>query len=347
LAGDDANEDFVGLLMVGLPPDWWLPPGYTLSPTGQPTVPLSATDPFGRPVNLYPIPDYAPSDARSDSIAAVIERELGAPALGFSPGARQALGMNRPDLLGAANRTIMAPVEGLVALFDLANYGISAGIVAGTEGLYRAGWMDRTSSQRLRRDLMLLSQVVAIETGRSPAALTGATQGARLRAATAARVAATARPGAAIRITQQMPHLVMEELRVSGHVPRLARGRQFDQLQAAQYDFNQVYVVRPSGNGYVILDSYSPVNPTLAAGPVSRKFTQLAEIELNSAVRYLQEAATKYRPGLRFADVRSLMSGARPHSSLTRGSRGNSYWRFPCSRRRCPEFFWKEQDHST
>jgi hypothetical protein len=64
--------------------------------------------------------------------------------------------------------------------------------------------------------------------------------------------------------------------------------------------------VKAKGTGYWILDSYGPLPGTgLAEGPVSRKFTQLASIELESALRCLNEARAKYKPGARFADVPS------------------------------------------
>lgn len=66
-----------------------------------------------------------------------------------------------------------------------------------------------------------------------------------------------------------------------------------------------MYVVKDTGNGYWILDSYGPQNAALGAGPVSRKFTQPADIKPGSAAVMLQEASRKYKPGMRFADVPS------------------------------------------
>jgi len=57
--------------------------------------------------------------------------------------------------------------------------------------------------------------------------------------------------------------------------------------------------------GYV-LDSYQALSRGASrAGPVSRKFTQLADVQIQTAINYLQEAAKKYGPGKIFADVRS------------------------------------------
>lgn len=60
--------------------------------------------------------------------------------------------------------------------------------------------------------------------------------------------------------------------------------------QADRYNFNQIYIVKDAGKGYWILDSYGPVDAALGVGPVSRKFTQLADIRLESARRMFQEA---------------------------------------------------------
>ena len=62
---------------------------------------------------------------------------------------------------------------------------------------------------------------------------------------------------------------------------------------------------RESGSGCWVLDSYGPRDPARGAGPVSRKFTQLADVQLSSARAMLQEAHRKYRPGRTFADVPS------------------------------------------
>ncbi len=317
--GDDT---YVGVFMVEQPPGWWLPDGYSLTQTGA--TPVLAWDPTDQPRMIYPVPGYRPPPTRVDSIAEVIERELGpVPTQGIGPKTREALGMNRDDLLGTVNRTIMAPIDLAVALLDLANYGIDAGIVAGTEGAYRAGWMSESDAGSLRRDLMLLSVVAGIEAGRAPGAVSMEARAAQLRVASLARAAARVLPPVVLRVEQatgvpfgrvfrvfdvvEVDDLVpgVQARTVKGWLVRMQAGRAFDKAQAARYRFNQIYVTKDTGKGYWILDSYGPFDPALGAGPVSRKFTQLADIEVESARRMLQEAHRKYRPGMRFPDVRS------------------------------------------
>jgi hypothetical protein len=310
-AGDGA---FVGVFMVEQPAGWWLPPGYSLTPTGSTRV--LVTDPAGQAQIAYPIPGYRPTPERSDSIADVVERELGpVPTEGIGPKAREALGMNRNDLLGAVNRTIMAPVDLAAMLLDLANYGIDAGIVAGTAGAARAGWMTESSAGLLRRDLELLTVVVGAEAGRAPGAFTAEARAAQLRVATAARASVRMLPPVVVRMDRAVGEpfarlmRVVDVVETDASVPgaqarkfdswlvRVRAGQRFDRQQAIRYRFNQVYVVKDSGNGYWILDSYGPQDAAHGAGPVSRKFTQLAEIQPDSAAAMLREASRKYRPG--------------------------------------------------
>ncbi len=56
------------------------------------------------------------------------------------------------------------------------------------------------------------------------------------------------------------------------------------------YPFNEVYVVSPkSKSGYVRLDSYNPDLGEI----VARKYTQLAEINEETAIKYLKELKEK------------------------------------------------------
>lgn len=75
-------------------------------------------------------------------------------------------------------------------------------------------------------------------------------------------------------------------------------GRLFNRSQRHRYDYNELYVAQPTG-GYKILDSYNP----RAGEIVSRKFTQLSEIEPKSAIGYLNEIVHKYKPGYVIANV--------------------------------------------
>jgi len=87
---------------------------------------------------------------------------------------------------------------------------------------------------------------------------------------------------------------------------RLRAGRAFDAQRNPFYRFNQIYLLKAKGKGYWILDSYRPFEVTgLTEGPVSRKLTQLASVQISSALEVLNEAYAKYRPGIRFADVPS------------------------------------------
>jgi uncharacterized Zn-binding protein involved in type VI secretion len=71
---------------------------------------------------------------------------------------------------------------------------------------------------------------------------------------------------------------------------RLDEGNQFNAEREASYPYNEVYIDSPKGSGYTRLDSYNP-----AAGEiVSRKFTQLSEIQEKTAVGYINEIGTKY-----------------------------------------------------
>ena len=76
LPPDHPDDDgFVGVFMVEQPQDWWLPPGFTLTPNDS--APLQATDPAGAACLIYAIPGYQPSPEQIDTVADVIERELG------------------------------------------------------------------------------------------------------------------------------------------------------------------------------------------------------------------------------------------------------------------------------
>lgn len=285
------------------------------------SVPLSVTDPGGRERHVYTVPGYRPPPRRVESIAAVIQSELGPLTTdGIGAEARELLGMNRQDALGLVNRAIMSPIEGGIALLDLANYGISAAIVAGTEGIARAGWMSKSDAGSVRRDLMLLSVVIGLEAGRSVGAVGAGRRRAQASALAAARSSARAvapvlvRSGAAgLRSWFRVVEVVEVDRGVAGGtgrgladwLARVRKGRQFDLDRNVYYDFNQVYVTKNSGSGYWVLDSYGPKDSALGAGPVSRKFTQIADVQIGSAKAMLQQAQRKYRSGTSFADVPS------------------------------------------
>ncbi len=319
--GDDT---FVGLFMLEQPPDWWLPPGFTLTPNGS--VPLSAISPEGRECFVYAVPGYQPSTSQVDTVADVIERELGPlPTQGLDPGVYRFFGADQNTPLGLINQAILYPVDKMALLLHLASYGIDASIVGGTEVAARRGWMSETSAGQLRRDLALLMIVLAAEGGRAPEVPTQALRTAASRAAATSRAAVSVLPPIVLRTEQLtgmplgrvfrvvdvvdadpvIPGASVQGRSIQSWLVRVRAGQAFDRMQAREYRFNQIYVVKDTGKGYWILDSYGPSNPALGAGPVSRKFTQLANIQIESAIGMLQEAYRKYRPGQTFANVPS------------------------------------------
>ncbi|WP_284944827.1 hypothetical protein [Acidisoma cladoniae] len=337
------NAGFVGQLMLELPPDSWLPPGYVLAPPARaggdlPTA-IRVRDPSGRQRLAYPDPSFRAPPPRRDSILDTIREQLGPiPTSGFwSPAQRDWLGMNRPDLVGDADRLVYGAVDGAAWLFDLASYGISASIVGGTQGLRHAGVLDETEAGQLQRDLNLMALVAGAEEGLNPARMaTTEAAGSRVLAraeAAQGRLAVLARAGMAagtVRLKQVaesgypfgrlfgaleqiwaepatlVPPAVLRAPRPDFRA-RWAAGNAFDKDQIGIYDFDQIYVVSPtSASGRVRLDSYLEIATELrAAGPVSRKLTQIADVTPATVIRYLNEAHEKYRPGRIFADVPS------------------------------------------
>ncbi len=321
-AAAPGDDTFVGLIMLEQPPDWWLPPGFTLSPNGA--TPLQATDPAGNACFVYAIPGYQPSQQQVDTVADVIERELGpVPREGLDPSVYRFVSADRDTPIGLINRAILYPIDQAALLLHLASYGIDATIVGSTELAARRGWMEETSAGRLRRDLGLLTIVLGAEAGRAPEVSSAALRTTASRAAVLSRASggvlspivlraerATGLPfGRMFRVVDlveadpALPGSAMQGRTVQGWLSRIRAGQAFDRAQARQYQFNQVYIVKDSGRGYWILDSYGPSNPAFGAGPVSRKFTQLADIRIESAASMLQEAYRKYRPGQTFANV--------------------------------------------
>jgi RHS repeat-associated protein len=94
---------------------------------------------------------------------------------------------------------------------------------------------------------------------------------------------------------------------------RLDDGNQFNTEQGANYSYNELYVEKkdngkkgggkkPDGQkSYYRLDSYEPESGKI----VSRKFTQLAQIQEKTAIGYINELTNKYPVGAVIADVPS------------------------------------------
>ncbi|WP_139206065.1 hypothetical protein [Luteibacter sp. 329MFSha] len=120
------------------------------------------------------------------------------------------------------------------------------------------------------------------------------------------------------------------DVRVSSRpqwLQRLDAGNDFNTERASAYPYNEVYVNKADGLGYYRLDSYDP-----AAGEiVSRKFTQLSDVQENTAVRYINEISAKYPVNGVIADVPS--SGDLSGQLL----RGQYYLEVPVQARPIPQ----------
>jgi hypothetical protein len=88
---------------------------------------------------------------------------------------------------------------------------------------------------------------------------------------------------------------------------RLDEGNAFNKERAPFYENNELYVDQPGGSGYYRVDSYDTVSQEI----VSRKFTQLADVNEQTALKYLHELDNKYSPGTRIADVPSTPEALR------------------------------------
>jgi len=82
---------------------------------------------------------------------------------------------------------------------------------------------------------------------------------------------------------------------------RLDAGNAFNAERSTAYPFNEVYIESPKGAGYTRLDSYNP-----SAGEiVSRKFTQLSDVQGQTALNYINEIPAKYPVNGTIANVPS------------------------------------------
>jgi hypothetical protein len=79
---------------------------------------------------------------------------------------------------------------------------------------------------------------------------------------------------------------------------KIQDGNAFNKERSAFYPYNEVYIKKPDGSGYYRLDSYK-----LDEEIVSRKFTQLGDIQEQTAFSYLQELKTKYPVEAEIANV--------------------------------------------
>ncbi|MQP66042.1 hypothetical protein GE253_11895 [Niveispirillum sp. SYP-B3756] len=314
------SGSFVGLFLLELPDDWWVPDGYGLIPNG--TVPLHVTAPDGLETSLYADPSYQPPAERLRSIAEVIAQEIGplSSVSGFGGETRRSFGLDRPDLLGTVNRVATAPINAAAYLFDLAAYGIQASIIGGTEMAARQGWIERASLGRSQRETLGMVEFLAAETGVRGGRLSPRAEAAVTRLASTARFARDTLSPLVMRLergtglarprTFQVVELV--EAREVGTAAGLSQkevfrhnvreGIKWEKIQSARYQFTQIYVVRRTGKGYYILDA---IDTGPSGGPVSMKFSQLADIKIESALAKISEAKLKYAPGTEIANVKS------------------------------------------
>ncbi len=82
---------------------------------------------------------------------------------------------------------------------------------------------------------------------------------------------------------------------------RLDAGNDFNKAQAPNYPNSEVYIDKPAGDGYYRLDSYNPESGEI----VSRKFTQLSEVQDQTALNYINEIQKKYPEGATISNVPS------------------------------------------
>lgn len=356
--GQTATVDsgsFVGLFLLELPDDWWVPDGYGLVPNG--TVPLHVTAPDGLETSLYADPAYQPPAERLRSIAEVIAQEIGplSSVSGFGDETRRTFGLDRPDLLGTVNRVATAPINAAAYLFDLAAYGIQASIIGGTEMAARQGWIERASLGRSQRELLGMVEFMAAETGVRGGRLSPRAEAAVTRLASTARFARDTLSPMVMRLergtglarprTFQVVELV-EAREVSPaaglsqkevFLRRVRAGKEWEKTQWDRYRFTQLYVKRPDGSCCYVLDAYMPRNPSVPAGPVSLKFTQIADITPKSARAMLLEAKRKYGPGTQIADVPS-----RPDLLVDTHLKGQLWLEFPPQNKPLPQQFIKD-----
>jgi hypothetical protein len=87
---------------------------------------------------------------------------------------------------------------------------------------------------------------------------------------------------------------------------KLKSGNEFNKDQSKNFKYNEVYVDKGNNKGsYKKLDSYNPKEEI-----VSRKETQLSDIQPKTAKAYIDEAVKKYSPGTKLADVPSNKTGS-------------------------------------
>jgi filamentous hemagglutinin len=116
---------------------------------------------------------------------------------------------------------------------------------------------------------------------------------------------------------------------------RLQEGNDFNKERSSFYTHNEIYVEKPGGKGYYRLDSYNPGKEI-----VSRKYTQLADIEEVTGAKYVQELKAKYPPGAKVANVPSNKAGGANkglESSIGKGIVGDLVLEIPVQKAPIPQ----------
>jgi RHS repeat-associated protein len=94
--------------------------------------------------------------------------------------------------------------------------------------------------------------------------------------------------------------LISAPLRDPQWVQNIQAGNQFNAARRAAYPYNEI-IVYGKQSDYVKLDSY---NPNAGTGEiVSRKFTQLGAVHVNTARSYIDNLADNYAPGTRIGST--------------------------------------------
>lgn len=225
-------------------------------------------------------------------------------------------GLRISERLGQRNVTM----NRVVAALEWTNVGLTAtGILVGGGILY--GTFKEGGKWAVIKTLAVAAAAAAAEQGveagmRAAGASEETIRGARLAAAVIAFILLRRhnRAAAAKAETPSPSNPATVAAGRKGGNPKKASGKKlpsgesrrragiaFNKAREHAYTYNEVPIVNPRGGRPNYLDSYDPVKGEI----VSRKISQLSEIKLTSAKKYLRELAAKYPPGAVIADVPS------------------------------------------
>ncbi|HEX2571144.1 MAG TPA: hypothetical protein VH877_16425, partial [Polyangia bacterium] len=153
---------------------------------------------------------------------------------------------------------------------------------------------------------------------------TGATVGAPTPATTRRPIPGKMLPGRRVPGSVTPP----EEGPVEAQTGTMKGGGAYDRLGRFNYPYRELLIDQPDGSR-ARLDAY---NPEAGVGEiVSRKFTQLADVQERTALGYVRELANKYRPGYFISKVPS--SGPLAGSQI----RGRQFLEVPVQLRPIPK----------